>query len=107
MVPAFGHLLGAQLTARGLSTRAAARLLDCSHAFVHQVVRGESLPPMARLEHWLDALEVAADEREQWREAAALAHAPESVRERYRAQQAELVRLQRRVAELEGGSYRA
>jgi transcriptional regulator with XRE-family HTH domain len=89
----FGEQLRASLKANGLSLRAAARAVDVDESFIAKITRGDRTPPLEDLQKWLDVWKINAETQQTIMIEAALAHAPDILRDYISNLQIELDKL--------------
>jgi transcriptional regulator with XRE-family HTH domain len=77
----FGALVTAHLERCALSQRAFAELVGMRQGQVNDLVRGRFPMPVRRIEAWADALGLAGDDRDRFREEALLTRAPTEIRD--------------------------
>ena len=81
----FVDFVGMQMDKRGLDQLALRTRLRRASGYVSQIVRGLKPPPIQDLDRWADALEVAPDQLDLFRDLAELERTPPRIRQRYLA----------------------
>jgi len=81
-----------------LSQRQFALAVPCNQTLVSKVLRQERTPPLDRLDRWMQVLHLPQDERESFRLAALLAHAPPELVKMWTVMESKLAALERAAA---------
>lgn len=89
----FASQFESALERANLSQREFARLIPCNSTLVSKVIKQQRTPPIDALERWIEVLQLTVEEREPFRVAALLAHAPDELFKRWTDMENRLAKL--------------
>ncbi len=96
----FGRLLAEGLARQGFSQRAFADAVQAANPHVNLILQGKRTPPLDRIKVWGDVLKFGREEREAFKLAALLAHAPIEIEELFLGLQAKTAQDAKKLVEI-------